>query len=178
MKLTYVRRPCGTDEPKTLMFIDSTWPTNVRHVVPQPLWCHVGLMFVGSMTNITATWQTWPATSTPRGSYVRRGTDKYKIFFLKNLFCLPPQPGSLQNRYTIYKQQQTHIQYITIQHVKHHKYRSNTTATHQNPNIKSPRMHRSSLRRVVVLRPSTACVERRLGERISLWGVMLWVWNL
>jgi hypothetical protein len=39
-------------------------------------------------------------------------------------------------------------------------------------------MHRSSLRRVVVLRPSTACVEHHLGERFSLRGVMLRVQNL
>jgi hypothetical protein len=170
MNLTYVHRPCGSDEPKTLMFVGSTWPTNVRHVVPQPPWCHIGLMFIGSQMNITATWQTQPATSTPRGSYVRQcSPDKHKDFFYKKImFCLPPRSGSLQNRYIIYKQQQTHIQYITIQHIKHHKYRSNTTATHQNPNITSPRMHRSSLRRVVVLRPSTACVEHHLGERFSL----------
>jgi hypothetical protein len=136
-------------------------------------------MFISSSMNITTTWQTRPATSTPHGSYVRRGTNKHKdLFFKKILFCLPPWPGSLQNKYTIYKQQQTHIQYITIQHIKHHKYRSNTTATHQNPNITSPRMHRSSLHWVVVLRPSTACVEHRLGECFSLRGIMLWVWNL
>jgi hypothetical protein len=137
-------------------------------------------MFVGSPMNITATWQTRPATSIPCGSYVHRGTDRPTNIriFKKILFCLPPRPGSLQNKYTIYKQQQTHIQYIAIQHVKHHKYRSNTTVTHQNPNITSPRMHRSSLRRVVVLCPSTACVQHRLGERFSLRGVMLWVWTL
>jgi hypothetical protein len=39
-------------------------------------------------------------------------------------------------------------------------------------------MHRSSLHRVIVLRPSTAYVEHRLGERFSLQGVMLWVQNL
>jgi hypothetical protein len=39
-------------------------------------------------------------------------------------------------------------------------------------------MHRLSLRRVVVLRPSTACVEHRLGKRFSLRGIMMWVQNL
>jgi hypothetical protein len=128
------------------------------------------------------------ATLVSYWSYVRRFPDKHNChaadptshvyptwlrIFLKFLFCLSPRPGSLQNRYTIYKQQQTHIQYIIIQHDKHHKYRSNTTMTHQNQNITSPRMHRSSLRRVIVLRPSTAYVERCLGERFSLRGVML-----
>ncbi len=39
-------------------------------------------------------------------------------------------------------------------------------------------MHRSSLRRVIVLRPSTAYVEHRLGEIFSLRDVTLWVQNL
>jgi hypothetical protein len=41
MNLTYVRRPRGTDEPKTLTFVGSTWLTNVRHVGPRRPWCHI-----------------------------------------------------------------------------------------------------------------------------------------
>jgi hypothetical protein len=142
--LTYVRQPRGTDEPKTLTFVGSTWLTNVRHIGPRRPWCHV------------------------------------KDFFKKIYFVCLPGRGAYKTgtQYTIYKQQQTHIQYTTIQHVKHHKYWSNTTATHQYPNITSPRMQRSSLRRVVVLHPSTACVDHCLGELFSLRGIMLCVWNL
>jgi hypothetical protein len=57
MNRTYVRRPGGTNEPKTLTFVGSTWPMNVRHVGPHRPRCHVGLMFVGSPTNIRAMWQ-------------------------------------------------------------------------------------------------------------------------
>jgi hypothetical protein len=119
MNLPYVHRPCGTDEPKTLMLIGSFWPMNVCHVVLQPPWCHIGLMFVGSLMNITATWQTRPAKSTPRGSYVLRGTDKHKNFFKSCFACLPGRGASKTGiQYTnsskhIYNIQQSNTSNIT-----------------------------------------------------------------
>jgi hypothetical protein len=129
MNLTYVHRPCRTDKPKTFMFVGPTWPMNVRHVVPQPPWCHVGLMFVGSPMNITTTWQTQPATSTPRGSYVHQGTDKHKDFLKKScLVCLPGRRAfktgiqyniqTIANTYTIYNNPTRQTSQVSIQH--HH----------------------------------------------------------
>jgi hypothetical protein len=135
-------------------------------------------MFIGFPTNITATWQIRPATSTSCGSFVHRGTDEHKDFFLK-ISVLSTSPIEEPPK-QVYNTQTTANTYTIYNNPtrQNHKYRSNTTATHQNPNITSPRMHHSLLHRVVVLRPSTACVEHRLGERFSLRGVMLRVQNL
>jgi hypothetical protein len=161
------------------MFIGTTWPTNISHVGPCLPSCHVCSMFVGSLMNIKATWQFRPATPALRGPYVHRLTDEH-MEFLKKLPILSASPAGeppkqvSTNIYRIYNNP------TSIQHVKHHKYPihqtlqvSNTTATHQYPNITSHRMHRSSLRRVIVLCPSTACVKHRLGELFSCRDIAL-----
>jgi hypothetical protein len=159
------------NEYNTLMFVGGAWMTNISHVGPWPRLQYVRRFpdeYKGHMAVPPShARSTWPLYSL---------TDEHKDFFKKKfLFCLPPRLESLQNRY-----KQTDIQYITIQQVKHHKYPirqtlqvSNTTATHQYPNITRHRMHRSSLRWVIMLHPSTACVEHHLGELFSCRGVTL-----
>jgi hypothetical protein len=117
---------CGTDKSKTLTFVGSTWLTNVRHVVPRPPWCHGGLMFVSSPTNIIAMWQTRPPTSTPHGFYICRRNDEQKDFFKKNHVLsasqadeTPKQVYNIQtaaNTYKIYNNPTCQISQVSIQH--------------------------------------------------------------
>jgi hypothetical protein len=119
---TNIRTHVCRDQQTYLMFVGNTfvggaWPMNISHVGLCPSSCHVCSMFVGSLTNIKAMWQSrqpWPLCSS----------------VLKNfLFCLSLRPRSIQNMY-----KQTDIQYITIQqvsntsnitsiqYIKHYKY--------------------------------------------------------